>query len=147
MNEAPFTQYMAAIGLSSTLAGRADHAYELCAKVCPEKIEQIFVNDYIDQEGARVFQSIYFFSTNYIMEAKGFVSAENYDLTAIEIPLKYLNWEAKDFDFTKATEKSRLTFYTYAQQSGIMVSLKASKENCDYLWELIRTYFLPRAKK
>jgi len=57
-----------------------------------------------------------------------------------------LDFKKQDYDFKKATEKSR--FYSNSTLDfDFGMEFKASKENCDYLKEIILRYILPNLKE
>src|ERR1700746_3042065 len=132
MNES-FTKYMTTIGLTAPLVERVTAFYGFCTLMCPEKMEHMFINDYVNKEGMRIFESLYFFSPNYALEAKEFATTDNYDMGIVEKPLPYLTVEFTDFDLKKATDKSRMSLsfrVSGAFIAGVYTNLKASRENC-----------------
>jgi hypothetical protein len=141
-----FNNYMKYIGLSPALTGRVQDFYGFWRMLCPEKIEWMFINDSIDKDGARLFESLLFFSANYGMEAKDFVSKENFHMVRIESPIVLFSVQTQDYDFKQATEKSRL-YFRASLTASTSATLKAAKENCDCLWELVVNYFAPISRK
>jgi len=147
--KAEFVEYIKAIGLTETLTHRVHAFHDFCRVVCPDEIERIFISEYITQEGGRVFESVWFISNMYAMEAKEFAVKEDYDIALVSQPIGYLSVQMQDYDLSKATEKSRLTIKVILSGVGLAGTsggMKASKENCDFLWKLIREYFLPKLK-
>jgi hypothetical protein len=151
MSNESFAEYMKTIGVSETLASEFQRQYEFFKNICPEKIEHMFIDDYINQEGTRIFESTNFFSASFAMEAKTLGPTGEYEMALFLPRLRYWSVEAKDFDFKKATDKSRLVFkFVLFEGGGLSLptaTLKASKENCDYLWNLISIYFVPKLQK
>lgn len=143
-----FDRYVKVIGLTETLTSRVLAFHEFCRTVCPEEIEHIFVTDYITKEGGRVYDSVWFFSRTFAMEAKEFALKEDYDIAGITPPLEYMQMEKQDYDLGKATDKPRMVLKVNFGRGigGISGLLKASQGNCDFLWQLMRDYFIPRIK-
>jgi len=141
-----FKRYLDSVGLSLTLRERTAALYELFHELCPEEIKWIFVTDYITQEGTRDFESLWFFSEMYVMEAKQFTHTDNLDMLLLERPISYWSLQKQNYDFKQATDKFRLffNFRTSFQATG---ALKGSKENCDFLRDLIKDYFARKPKK
>lgn len=141
-----FMSYFDAIGLTETLRERIETIFEFYRMLCPEDILRVFISDYINQDGTRVFASLWFFSKNYLMEAKEFATKDDFDLAVLSVPMRYLRIMKSDYDFSeKATDKSRLhiEFTLLYEVQGVM---KASRENCKFLREVILGCLLSTAK-
>ena len=138
-----FIPYLKEIDIvTRTLITRVEHIYTLCTNMCPEKIEDIFVTDYIKEDGTREYENLWFFSKGYCLEAKKFLSQIDLDITPLPNRINYWTVTIQDFDFKKASEKSRLTlqFRTVQEIHG---DYKAAKRNCDYLNMIINKYIKP----
>jgi hypothetical protein len=141
-----FIEYFKKIGLSDILQDRITVIYEYYQKILNNEISKIYVSEYLKEDGARMYEGLWFFSDKYTMEAKNFVSEDDFDMTVIDKRIQYWNVKKKDYDFEKATEKSRLSIY-FTIDTGMSCDLKASKENCDYLKEIFFKYVVPNLKK
>ena len=139
-----FVGYLKAIGLTDVLINRIGTVYEFYQGVCPEELVDIFVTDLVKQDGSREYENLWLFSQGYAMEAKSFVTKDNFDMTPQR---KIVHWtiEKQDYDFRNATEKSRLYLVADAAEN-LHYLFKASKENCDYLREIFRKYILPNCQ-
>lgn len=136
-----FKAYLEKVDITTeALLSRIQLIYDVASEMCPERIEQIFVTDYIKKDNTRAYESIWFFSKGYCMEAKDFETDYSIDI----IPIKIYRFEIalKDYDFKKATPKSRLQLSIQfdEQLSG---DLKGAKENCDVLRDIILKYLKP----
>jgi len=80
------------------------------------------------------------------MEAKQFITTDDFDITPIKN--RIIRWVLKkqDYDFKKATEKSRLHL-EFGMDTRLVCNLKASKENCDYLRDIILEYIKSNLKE
>src|ERR1035437_1103 len=127
-----FTDYLEKIGMSNPLIRRVEEIYNFYHDFVTEEITNIFVTDFIKEDGNREYDSLWLFSKNYAMEAKAFISRDDFDMTPLNKQLTYWSIEKQEYDFKTATAKSRIhieiTFATHT--NGI---LNASKENCDFL--------------
>lgn len=141
-----FTGYLKSIGITETFRKRIETIYEFYGNICPDEIGGIFVTDYIKEDGSREYQNLWFFSPKYCMEAKLFITTDDFDITPIQKRVYYWTVEKKNYDFKKATEKSRLHL-KITLDAGIKGDLKASKGNCDHLRNIILRYIAPNLKE
>ena len=141
-----FVTYLESIGITNTLRKRIETIYEFYREICPDEITGIFITDYIKGDGEREYQNLWFFSEKYCMEAKQFITADNFDMTLIQKHVLYWTVQKKDYDFKKATEESRL-YLRLDLDTGISGELKASGENCDYLRDIFLEYVAPNLKE
>jgi hypothetical protein len=111
--------------------------------MCPEEISDIFITDFIAGEEGRKFESAWFFSAGYMMEAKTFVSQDIFDLVPTT-PI--VRWEVtkSDYDFVTATEASRISLHFVGPH--INGTLRATRENCDFLRDLMLKYVVPNVR-
>lgn len=137
-----FNEYLRKVDITTkVLSDRVRFLYEAASKICPEKIERIFIDDYINEDKSRGYESIWFFSKRFILEAHDFET--KYELDIVPIIVYRLMIELKDYDFCKATEESRMRVsLTFAED--LTGELKAAKENCDILRDIIFTYIQPK---
>lgn len=130
-----FNKYLMAIDVPTPLQKRVDEIIALYGRIYKEPIEDIFVCDYIKEDGSRGYDSLWLFSGRFSMEAKEFVNKHDYDITPNQIT--YMSLEVQDYDLSdKATLTSRLLVrmtYLGVGMAGISGSLKAARENCPYL--------------
>jgi hypothetical protein len=133
-----FYIYMRVIGLTDSLIKRVEQIFAFYSEIIKIKIDDIFITDYIDKEGARHYENLWFFSKDVWMEAKNFVTTDNFDMAILKGPLKYWRVEKTDYDFLKVTEKSRLLIESSINED-IESSFKAARENCDFLKQVFLT--------
>lgn len=140
-----FEEYLKSIGIATeTLLKRVETIYQFYSNICPEEIKDIFVTDYIKNDGTREYESLWFFSDNYCMEAKEFATADNFDIMLVK---NIIRWEVKkqEYDFKKAIDKSRIFLHVNIS-IALSADFKASKENCDFLREIFLKYVKPKIK-
>lgn len=136
------TAYLKSIGMSDVLMRRVETIQEFYQGICPDEIRDIFVNDFIKEDGTREYGSVWFFSQTYAMEAKSFTSKDDFDMTPLRKRLTYWRVEKQDYDFAKATEKSRVLLQI-RMDYPVTGEFRASKENCDFLRDVLRKHILP----
>jgi len=134
--------YLKDIGLTKELVDRVESLYTSYQSISSEEITDLFITDYLTKERKRIYENLWFFSENYIMEAKQFISQDNLDIAPNKKNIIYFQVEKKDYDLKKASEKSRINLNI---RFGAILrgDLKASEKNCDYLWKIVKDHFLP----
>jgi hypothetical protein len=140
--KAEFIDYLKSISLSKVLIDRITEIYENYQMLFPIEILDIFVCDYVKEDGSREYQSLWFFSDNYLLEAKEFVVKFDIDICPHKDSIYYINFEFQDFNFKIAEDRSRLRIY-FEFGDDKACELKASRENCDYLMKIYRRFILP----
>jgi hypothetical protein len=141
-----FTKYLISIGMTKTFDPRVQTIYEYYKEICPDEITDIFVTEYIKEDASREYENLWFFSSKYCMEAKLFITKDDFDMTPISNRITYWKVEKQDYDFKRATDKSRLNL-ELAFEAGIRGHLKASRENCNHLKDIILKHAVPNMKK
>jgi len=138
-----FIEYLKSLGMTEILQQRVSSIYDFFQQVCPEPIIDIFVNDYVKEDGSREYESLWFFSKSYVMSTSPeFATSDKFDMANSRKKVVYWIIEKRDYDFKKATEKSRLNLKYTVCPIEMQCELKASKENCDYLRKIFHTYIL-----
>lgn len=135
-----FIPYLKEIGIvSNTILKRIEFIHTLVSDMCPDKIEDIFIDDYLKEDGTRDYEDLWFFSNLYCLEAKKFLTQIDLDITPIKQRITYWSVKIQDFNFKESSEKSRFSLGFNLLQ-GVSGTLKASKRNCDYLQVIIVKY-------
>lgn len=142
MMKEEFKIYLISIGITNTLIKRIEEIYNFYQKLCPEEITTIFVTDYINEDGTREYENLWFFSKKYAMEAKEFIVEDDFDMAQIQNRINYWNIKKDNYDFKKPEEGSRLYLHI-GFNPDLTADLKASKENCDYLKKIFLEYVIP----
>lgn len=138
-----FLDYLKAIGLTETLVERVVGIYGFYTRLCPEDITGLFVCDYRTNDGGREYESLWFFSRSYSMEAKGFIHRDDFDMMATGLKLVHVQVVKEHYDFQRARPESRLNVRFHLSAEGFYGQLKASSENCDFLKAILREHVIP----
>jgi hypothetical protein len=141
-----FIKYLESIGIANALRERIDTIYKFYQEIYPDEITDIFITDYIKEDGTREYENLWFFSEKHCMEAKRFITKDDFDIVPIKKRVNYWTIQKQNYDFKKATEKSRL-YLKFDLDAGINCDFKAAKENCDYLRKIILKYIVPNLKE
>ena len=141
--KAEFHDYLTEIEMSTPLIQRVEHFHDLYTNLLVTEPTHIFVTDLISEDDLRSYDSLWFFNDSQALEAHRFVDDEAFDLGGVsEVTLWRIDQEA--FVANEATSESRLKV-TFSSRDGISGDLRATGNNCDYLWRLVRDWFVPRS--
>lgn len=139
-----FIEYLKSIGITSEVyLKRIEDLMEIHLKLCQDKIVDIFVDEYIKEDGTREYEDITFFSNEYIFGAIQFLTTDTFVYSKIKKSVGYIKFNSKDYDFKKATTLSRLNIKVGYKLKNFEGNYKASKENCDVLGQIILKYIKP----
>jgi hypothetical protein len=136
-----FIEYLESVGITGSLTKRVEEIHDFYNKVLGYQIDDIFISEYLNQDGSRYFDSLLLFSGDYFCEAKTFITEDDFDADVIRNEITYFTLQKTDFDIIndKITEKSRAVL-TFNLPDGRYGELKASKENCLKLKEILLKY-------
>lgn len=140
-----FRDYLGEIGVADSMMQRIEEVHGFFSQVCPEPITGMFVSDFITEDNSREYESLWFFSDTYCMEAHEFVTTDHFDLAVLKNSV--LRWAIRKqhYDFAEAEERSR-AHLEINLGGNILGSLKASSQNCDYLRDVFLHYVVPNVK-
>jgi hypothetical protein len=137
-------KYTSRVGLPRFVADEFLRAFPLIERLKAFPISDVFVEDYFEESGRRIYANFCFFGSDFFAEATNpkeptnegsrdvFVVSLKAGLAKVSIP------NYKDYDFDKATDKSRVTIAFYLK-NGESFFLNASGRNCDGLWDIYRS--------
>lgn len=142
--KAEWIRYLESIGIGTEMPFfvRVKEVVDFYSQVYPEQIDDIFVTEYFDADGNRQYVNLWLFSDTSMMEAKNFLNEDDFDWAPLKQHIVYWSITKTDYDFQKATDKSRLAL-DYRLLSGIAGQLNASRGNCDNLKALFFKLILP----
>ncbi len=140
--KAEWRRYLTEIGMGRPLVGRVARVERAVAAVCDDKIRDLFVSDYLEENQTRRYEGLFFFTDKAAIQASRFVSEDTLDIDLIANCIVNLAISRTDFDFEETTEKSRLRV-VYATAGHCGGELKASKENCAHLAKIVRQRLVP----
>ena len=141
-----FFNYLTSLPMPNTYVNRTTAVLDQIERLFIFETEDLFVTDYIKDDGERVFESLWLFNRDLAVEAKDFLNKEDFDLTPIKSTVGYLCVKSSGFDFVKATNKSRLNISFYFR-GGISAQMRASGENCLKLLGVFQTYVKPNLSR
>lgn len=140
--KAQWKRYLKEIGMRTALIKRIESAERAVAAVCPDQLRDLFVSEYLSQDGTRNYEHVFFFTDEHAIRVTNFLTEQTLDIDAIAYGIVNLVITGTDFDFGETSEKSRLTVH-YHTAGGCTADLRASKENCAYLLNVVRRWLAP----
>ena len=115
-------------------------------RFCPDEIEDIFITNYVDEQGVNHREHLWCFGKNYHMEAINYLSQINYDISIAKDSIPRLELNVSNFESERANENSRLTI-KYEISPNIYGELRAARKNCQWLWSIYKKYLLSNLVK
>jgi len=135
-------KYLEDVGLTESPIAKAKEIYKFYDMLFPGQITDIFVTDYINAGGERTYENLWFFTNVKAMEAKGFLTRTDYDCTTIKDKVLFWELTSQQYDFANANNDSRMRVVTHVI-GGLVMEMKASRKNCDNLFEILKKYIVP----
>lgn len=140
-----FEEYLRQIGIENASFERAEFVITLYTKLLPEEIRDIFVSEYTEEDGTRIYESLWIFTENFVCEARNFLKDNDIDIARKEKEITYTRWRMKEFNFEGVREKSRLSL-DFVIRRDVTGQLKASGENCEMLFTVASRHLIERAE-
>jgi hypothetical protein len=140
-----FEEYLVAIQVPNALKARIETILEYIGAICDEEMVEIFVTDYMKEDGTREYENLLFFSNTFVIESKRFVTDDDLDIALLKDGVYYFSVKTQSYNFQKATEQSRIYMKVMltSGQPDLGLDLKGSKENCDYAMRLFQRSIKP----
>ena len=101
-----FIEYLKSVGITEPLYKKIETVYEFYREICPDEITDIFVTDYITEDGSREYEHLCFFSEKFFMDAKQFITKDDLSINPIKKRLYHLHIEKKTM-ISKSQQKNR----------------------------------------
>ena len=102
-----------------------------------------FVSEYPEDDGTRVYESLWLFSENLAMEAQfPAPGEEHFDFVPLSNAVRHVIVEAKEYNLAEASIASRMRVEAWFSENR-MGELRASGRNCEALRAVLNDYLLP----
>lgn len=111
-------------------------------KVCGEEPEDVFVDEFINEDGDRKYEDLTFYTENYAICAKNFLERDDINISAKGAEIAYADIRWNNYDFENPTDKSRLHI-DVRYEIEVEAVYRASKENCNSLRDMFFKYIKP----
>ncbi len=145
----PMSNYILETGGSGVVSDRIVSLLLLTRDLLGEEetVHRTFISEYVDPNGSRTYESVWFFTDVYALEARNFLASDDIDCVFMKENIGYLRLVKSDFSpSVEASPQSRMSVTvnfgtpTTGSLGGV---LKASGRNCNYLYEIIKSVFVP----
>lgn len=136
-----FQHYLKSLDLEhAEFLDRIEDSLSLCKELCPENILDIFISEYIDSDGKRIYESIWGISEKYILEVKDFRLSQNIDICNYPDQVAYIDIQMDNYNLKDCIENSRMSVRVRFK-NALAAQFKASGNNCAFLKDIIFNYF------
>lgn len=140
---ANFEQYCESVGLSQIQIPRVRQIFTEYGQIINQEIRDIFISEQTTAENARLYISLWFFTDSHFMEAKNFLTTDDFDLAILKKRVKYAHFTKGNYTFGQAATNAS-TFALDLQLSDMInAQLRASQNNCANLLALYKKHILP----
>lgn len=138
-----YKSYLNDIGfVSDSFVNKIEPLYGIFSEMCPDEIKDIFITNYVKNDLTKQFQSLWFFSDEYCLEAKQFLTKVDLDIVYLSKSINYWTIKLEDYDYKKASAKSKMILGVELLE-GASLTFRAEGKNCDYLKKIINKYIKP----
>lgn len=140
-----FNDYLENLPLTKAVKGRIFEVLNMNNDIFNAQIEDIFICELKNEEGARNYTSLWLFSQDICIECKDFLTRNDFDITPLKDEVTYCSIEIQDFDLINCNEKSFVkTHFTFKSKvSGDIIS---TEENCIWALKIYKKYIIPNIK-
>lgn len=115
--------------------------FHLAQALTEKPIEDVFISELPNPDLSTQYVHLYFFTTTHGFEIENWVSRDRISKMPWNIA-EHWAFIAKDFDFTTATQNSRLWFdVQFRASTGFGYTLSASGAHCKKLMKIVKQYF------
>jgi len=140
-----FFIYFKSLNLPKSAIEKVEEKYNFYLNIAKINIEDIFISNYVNKDGTTVYDSLWFFSKEFAVESKSFITQDNYDCTFIKNNIIY--WECLPKNMKeKPDDKSRLKIGFNVLNLKEIGEFQASGINCGFLIRIFQKYIAANVK-
>lgn len=133
--------YLEGIEATQTTIEGVQKVYDVACLMCEEEIKDAFITNIIADNGISEYINAWFFTENYVLEARNFLYNVDVDLLTLKDNMQYFRVKTEEFDFKNPVRSSHLLIsFTTAKITGFGGELMAYGTNCIYLWDIYKNY-------
>jgi hypothetical protein len=141
-----FRGYFGEIEMPGPIVERAEQICTAFDQAIELPLEDVFVCDVFEAEGARRFTSLWLRTPSYFIEAKNFVVAQQIDFTTAS-GTDYVEFTRSDLVNLDQTGPGTTLHVTVQFSVGMHGVLTAAHNNCRYLYVFATKHFMPKRTK
>ncbi len=139
-----FNDYLESIGIGSIIKEIIEKHYNFYSQVLSVDITDIFISEFVNSEGNRVYENLWFFNDTHFMEMKNFLSEDDYDMDT----LYFHSWNIKKTkydDVNNPISDSRI-YIDGSMPERRHATFKASGTNCKDLFGIFQKHIMTNSK-
>ena len=139
-------EYFKTIGMTDPILERIEVIYDYAKSLAQgEEPNDVRVSEYVQDDGSRIYDHVIFYFKEIAVGGVDFLHTDRLSVLGLGRDVLTVHIEAKNYDFKKATDKSRLKIEIIysATRSG----WQASKENCDHAMYIFNKYTYPHIRR
>jgi len=142
-----FAAYLRSLGMMDILVKRVEVLFDSYIELSKDEIKGIFVTDsgLGSVSAGKGFGSLWFFTEKFLIEMKYFATTNDFDMVPLKNHINHLEISRRDYDFTKASEKSTLSV-RLSFGNGTTREAHGTKDNCNHLKDVLVKHVLPNIK-
>lgn len=138
-------KYLDDIQITEPIRNRIEDIHTLIQSIHPSQIIDIFISEYVKDDGTHVYEAIDFYTDKYTFTVFDFIQDQPLIIMGyLQQEVNQAIFRYKHYNFVKATEHSRLTIDLQYDQPEWIGHLKATGRNCNHLINTYRKFFLPQ---
>jgi hypothetical protein len=144
------TRYLNEIDASRPVRRRVEALHAILEDVLPSGVQasHVFLNTFVDSDGATNYENAWFFADDRAFEAENFLKQDEFRLDCTIIGKSIRRWEITAEKFDVNAEASPASRMVLIMQFGIgggalEGELKASSKNCEFLYAIFKEFVVP----
>lgn len=135
-------EYCKTVGLSNIQIPRVKQIYAEYSQIFNQEIRDIFVSEQTTPENLRLYISLWFFTDSCFLEAKNFLSTDNYDIAILKKGVKHVQFSKVNFVFGQSAQNNSSFVLDMQVTDLIKAQFRASQNNCEKLLEIYKKHIL-----
>jgi len=137
-----FKEYFKVLKIDTPTKDRIKEIFDFYESICEEEITDIFINTIVSKDSKIIFDNMFFFTETKVMEAKCFLTKDQFDMDFLKECIWYWEVTKENYDFSSATPDSRLNILV-KQKNRYSLLFKAEGNNCDELKKIFEKFIIP----
>jgi len=138
-------EYYEFLSLTPPVRSRVEEVVSQIRALCQEDMSDIFISEYVQQDGSHIYGSVWTFSKTFVSEGLLLQAADStrFDVVQVKGNVAQIVIEQRHFDWNApAADSSRLTVEVRFRLTGLVGQMQATGRNCEVLRELVMKYLV-----
>jgi hypothetical protein len=138
--------YFSSLEMGESLVEKSLNLFGEYGNYLSEPIEHVFVSEYRNEDGNRIYESIWFLTNSFLAEAHEITGTGYGDIVPVGAGFIRIQFSRENFDLEKAEDQARFTTEIRLEKGELAGTFKASGKNCEHLLAILHQYMLPRLR-